>query len=181
MGKSLASKYQSFALARIAAEVKTGGHFDKVQMLIQQMIDMLRVEEQEDIDHRDRCANAENKNGNDMGDTKARLQNNKNDIAATKQAIKDRKVEKGALELDIIATKKAKKDLLDMRNAEEAEFKESVKHDTDAIDIIEKAIVAISAFYKNHNMELVLAQKRATPEYTLDNNTAPELEWGDDK
>merc|ERR1712113_521775 len=72
-------------------------------------------------------------------------------------------------------------DLLDMRNAEEAEFKLSVKHDTDAIDIIEKAIVAISAFYKNHDMELSLAQRKATPEYTLNNDTAPELEWGDDK
>merc|ERR1711972_514625 len=137
-------------------------------------------EEQEDIDHRDRCENSGNKNANDKGDNKARLENNKNSIAATKQAIKDRKVEKGALELDIIATKKAKKDLLDMRNEEEAEFKESVKHDTDAIDIIETAIVAISAFYKNHDMELVLAQKKATPEYTLNNDTAPELEWQTD-
>merc|ERR1740121_3171051 len=145
------------------------------------MIDFLRVEEQEDIDHRDRCQNAENKNGNDMADTQARLQKNKKNIADTEQAIKDRKAEKNALELDIIATKKAKKDLLDMRNAEEQEFKLSVKHDTDAIDIIEKAIVAISAFYKNHNLELSLTQKKKTPEYTLDNNTAPELEWGNDK
>merc|ERR1712113_1309384 len=40
--------------------------------------------------------------------------------------------------------------------------------------------VAISAFYKNHDMKLALAQKKATPEYTLNNDTAPELEWGDD-
>merc|ERR1740121_2783296 len=145
------------------------------------MIDFLRVEEQEDIDHRDRCQNAENKNGNDMADTQARLQKNKKNIADTEQAIKDRKAEKDQLELDIIATRKAKKDLLDMRNAEEAEFKLSVKHDTDAIDIIERAIVAISAFYKNHDMELSRAQKKGTPEYTLNNDTAPELNWGDDK
>merc|ERR1740121_1681031 len=145
------------------------------------MIDFLRVEEQEDIDHRDRCQNAENKNGNDMSDVQSSLQKNTKNIADTEQAIKDRKAEKDQLELDIIATRKAKKDLLDMRNAEEAEFKLSVKHDTDAIDIIERAIVAISAFYKNHDLELSLTQKKRTPEYTLDNNTAPELTWGDDK
>merc|ERR1712039_556248 len=89
-----------------------------------------------------------------------------------------KKQEKDMLKAQIKATKKALKELLDMRNEEEQEFKDSLKHDTEAIGIIEKAIVAISAFYKNHDLKLELVQKKA-PEYTQDNDTAPELNFGD--
>merc|ERR1719453_71635 len=47
-------------LAFLAAEIRSGGHFDKVIAMIDRMIEDLRVEEQEDIKARDLCNNQEN-------------------------------------------------------------------------------------------------------------------------
>ena len=47
--KVLATKFQSRGLAKIAVEVQAGGHFDKVIVMIDQMIALLRKEDQEDI------------------------------------------------------------------------------------------------------------------------------------
>jgi hypothetical protein len=69
--RNLAAKYKSFGLAQIAAQMRMGGHFDKVIIMIDHMIELVRKEEAEDIAHRDRCQNAEGKNANDMEDIKA--------------------------------------------------------------------------------------------------------------
>merc|ERR1719401_3216963 len=66
--RGLASQFRNFALARIAAAVKSGGHFDKVITQIDEMIALLRKEEQEDIEHRDICENNENANKNELDD-----------------------------------------------------------------------------------------------------------------
>merc|ERR1719217_1025155 len=47
-------------VALVAAELRSGGHFDKVIKMIDGMIEDLRVEEQEDIKSRDTCNNEEN-------------------------------------------------------------------------------------------------------------------------
>merc|ERR1712039_757057 len=95
--KKLAAKYQNLGLANIAVEVKTGGHFDKIQMMIQQMIDLLRKEEQEDIDHKDRCEGAENANANNKEDVDAGIQK-------TNNALRTNSIDQG--------TKKQEKDML---------------------------------------------------------------------
>merc|ERR1712039_795703 len=99
--KKLAAKYQNLGLANIAAEVKTGGHFDKIQMMIDQMIDLLRKEEQEDIDHRDRCEGAENANGNNKEDVAANIGKTNNAIRVNALEIKAAQSEQAALEADI--------------------------------------------------------------------------------
>merc|ERR1719382_2406344 len=66
--RQMAKKYRSVTISDLAAEVQSGGHFDKVIESIDKMITFLRTEEQADIDHRDRCQGAENKNTNDMED-----------------------------------------------------------------------------------------------------------------
>jgi len=53
--RSLARRQGSLQLAQLAAEVQEGGHFDKVIASIDSMIEILRREEQADIQHRDRC------------------------------------------------------------------------------------------------------------------------------
>merc|ERR1712087_902874 len=58
--RRMAKKFRSVSLSEVAAEVQTGGHFDKVIASIDAMIAFLRKEEEADIDHRDRCEGAEN-------------------------------------------------------------------------------------------------------------------------
>merc|ERR1719214_553861 len=64
----LAAKYRSRGLASIAVEAKSAGHFDKVIAMIDDMMAVLRKEEQDDIAHRDRCENGQNANKNSMED-----------------------------------------------------------------------------------------------------------------
>jgi len=66
--KMVASQFHSRSLAKIAAEVKTGGHFDKVIIMVDEMMVVLRKEEADDIAHRDRCENSENANKNELAD-----------------------------------------------------------------------------------------------------------------
>merc|ERR1712187_356152 len=80
--KQLALKFQSRDVAKIAVELKTGGHFDKVIIMIDEMIGLLRKEEQEDIEHRDRCENSQNANKNEFEDEIEQL---KKDIKASEK------------------------------------------------------------------------------------------------
>merc|ERR1719163_1256490 len=121
--RSLAAKYQSTSLAEIAVGVKTGGHFDKVMVMIDKMIALLRKEEAEDIAHRDRCESSQNKNGNDMEDLDSDIKK----AASTIERLEDKKTELTntitALEGEIAQTKTDMEDLLEMRNQEDAAFK----------------------------------------------------------
>jgi hypothetical protein len=69
------------------------------------------------------------------------------------------------------------KELLDFRNKEEADFRQALKDDTDALALLKKAIVALSEFYKRNKIPLPeLVQKKA-PEYAQDADKAPETSW----
>merc|ERR1719161_1852250 len=72
--KALASKYKEMNMVEVAVAVKNGGHFDKIMGMIDEMIAALRKEEAEDIAHRDRCQNAQGKNGNDMADLNSNIE-----------------------------------------------------------------------------------------------------------
>merc|ERR1719331_3314876 len=145
--------------------------------MIDEMISLLRKEEQEDIEHRDRCENSQNANGNELDDlahdikkTEASLKR----MGNTKSELED---EIGALEKEIAATNKDMKELLDFRNKEEADFRQALKDDTDAVALLKKAIVALSEFYKRNKIPLPeLVQKKA-PEYEQDADKAPETSW----
>merc|ERR1719387_2346720 len=65
-----------------------------------------------------------------------------------------------------------------MRNQESKEFAQALKDDADAIAIIGKAIEAISKFYKDNKLPLELVQQE--PQYTIDEDKAPELKWKGD-
>merc|ERR1712187_1100046 len=79
-----------------------------------------------------------------------------------------------ALEGEMAQTKSDMEDLLVMRNDEDAAFKKALKDDADAVKLIEEAIVSLSEFYKNNKIPLELVQKKSDPEYTVDEDKAPE-------
>merc|ERR1719183_2322974 len=168
--------FKSRSLAKIAVEVNSGGHFDKVIVMIDEMISLLRKEEQEDIAHRDRCENAQNANGNELDDLKSSIAKTKASLKRmgnTKGELED---EIGQLEKEIAATKKDQKDLLDFRNKESEEFVQALKDDADAVALLKKAIVALSEFYKRNKIPLPALVQKA-PEYAKDADKAPETSW----
>merc|ERR1719502_485112 len=174
--KVLATHFQSRSLAKIAVEVKSGGHFDKVIVMIDEMIALLRKEEQEDIEHRDRCENAQNANGNELDDLKHDIKKTEASLKRMGNTKKELEDEIGGLEKEIAATKKDQKERLNFRNKEEADFRQALKDDADALALLKKAIVALSEFYKRNKMPVPELIQKA-PEYTNDPDKAPETSW----
>jgi len=171
--RTLAAKYQSTSMAEIAVAVKTGGHFDKVMVMIDKMIALLRKEEAEDIDHRDRCESSQNKNANDADDLEHSMGKAADDLTRLGDTESELKATIKSLKESIGSTKSDMEQLLDMRNKESKAHVKALKDDADAVALIEKAIVSLSQYYKNNKIPLDLMQKKA-PEYTVDEDKAPE-------
>jgi len=170
--KTLATKYGSLTLAKLAMTVHAGGHFDKVMVAIDKMIAMLREEAALDIKDRDFCENKQGKNKNDMEDLDYKIEKLTQTIERLKNEEKELEAKIENHEKDIKKTKENIEELTNMRSEEEKEFLQSVKDDTDAIKLIEKAIQALTKFYKQNKIPLELAQAvKADPR--------PELNWKD--
>merc|ERR1719215_1469535 len=170
--RSMAATYRSTAMAEIAVAVKTGGHFDKVMVMIDTMIALLRKEEAEDIAHRDRCEGSENKNANDMDDLNHDISKANNELVRLGDSENELKATIKSLEDSMGNTKSDMEQLLDMRNEESRAFVKALKDDADAL--IEKAIVSLTQFYKNNKLPLDLVQKKQEPAYSVDEDKAPE-------
>jgi len=178
--QKLAQKFGSRSVAKIAVEVRSGGHFDKVIVMIDQMIGVLRKEEQDDIEHRDRCENNQNANKNEMADLDHEMKKTTESLARMKRTKGDLEKDITAVTGDIQATEDDMASALKFRNNEEALNVKALQDDTDAIALLKKALAALSKFYKDNKIALPgLIQKKA-PEYEDDKDKAPEASFSGD-
>jgi len=177
--KGIAAKYKNLGLAQIAWMLKSGGHFDKVLASIDQMVDMLRKEEQADIEHRDRCQASENKNANDMEDLQHAMEKAAAEITRLEGEASRLDGEIFTLETDIGSTKSNMEERLALRNTEEADFKQALMDDSDAVQLLEKAIESMREFYKRNKIDFALVAKKShqEPKYTENPDKAPETSW----
>jgi len=173
--KLLATKYQSASLQKMVSLMKNGGHFDKVMVMIDDMMAVLRKEEQDDIAHRDRCENGENANKNSMED----LQNDIKKVEKKKQRMQNTddglKKDLDEVKKQIAATEKDMADMLKIRNKDHADFQRALKMDAEAIQLITQATARLSKYYKENGIPLGLMQK--APEYANDADKAPETSF----
>mmetsp|Transcript_83100 Transcript_83100/g.240066 ORF Transcript_83100/g.240066 Transcript_83100/m.240066 type:complete len:713 (+) Transcript_83100:52-2190(+) len=174
---ALAQKYHNFGLAQIAVQMRSGGHFDKVIAAIDQMMEVLRREEQDDIAHRDRCQNAQNKNANDVEDLNSAIDKAGKTIEQLGNDATQLQNEIDIVKGEINATRNSMKEALKLRNEDEAAFRKAVKDDTDAIALLDQAIEAVQRFYNRNKVDVSLAQHREEPQYTDDPDKAPETTW----
>jgi hypothetical protein len=175
--KGLVKTHGGLRLAFLAAELQSGGHFDKIIKMIDKMIADLRIEEQEDIKARDVCQLNENKlkaQEEDLeytigkkGDEKVRLEDKKTGVEGKISTVKE----------EIEGTKTTMNETLAARNTESEEFKKALKDDTDAVALLQQAIESLTKFYTDNKLPLALNQKE--PEYTVDPDKAPEASFGD--
>jgi len=119
----LASSYHSLQLAQIAVSVKSTGHFDDVIVMIDKMIATLREEEQEDIEHRDRCEGKQNGNKNSKADAEHDKSKAEKEIERLKGAITDKEAEIKEIEANMKATKKTQDEITKTRGEETEAFK----------------------------------------------------------
>jgi len=174
--QDLAARYRSMSLAAMAVKVKAGGHFDKVIASIDQMVALLRREEQADILHRDRCQGSMNKNKNDMEDLNHAIDKSNKTIERMASEATELETAIRTLEGEIAQTKADMAQQLAMRNGEHAEFVQALKDDSDAVALLDAAIVTLSRFYKRNRIPMALLSNQA-PEYTVDPDKAPETIW----
>jgi len=175
----LAQHFNNFGIAELAVQVQSGGHFDKVIAAIDKMIAELRKEEQEDIDHRDRCQRAEDKNSNDMQDLGSHI--NKAGTSITRLGADATKLQKDIndLKAQILKSKGDMKTALDLRNGAVADSKQALKDDVEALALLDQTIVALSRFYKSNRISMSLLQR--DPQYTVDPNKPNATLWADEK
>merc|ERR1719217_1786919 len=101
-----------------------------------------------------------------MEDLKGSIKKTKNALKRMATTEKGLKTEIDAVKKEIKATQKDMAELLKFRNKEEADFKQALKDDMDAADLLRKAIDALSSFYKRNKMDVpALPQK---PQYEED-------------
>jgi len=176
--QALAHTTHNLKLAKLAVQVKSGGHFDEVIASIDAMIEVLRKEGKADIEHRDRCQGAENKNSNDMEDLNHEIDKSGKSIERMEDEAKTLEGEIDTLKIQIGETEDEMKKQLDLRNNEVALFRQALKDDADGVQILTETIAALSKFYKRNKIPMELRQKgKDEPEYTNDPDKAPETIW----
>jgi hypothetical protein len=152
------------AVAGNAQDALAQGHFDKVMFSIDTMISELRREEQDDIDHRDRCQNHMNKNKNDKDD----LLHSKEKAEASVQRMESKATELAdevaGLQNSIDEKKQQMEEALVMRNAAVKSFRKSIFDDTNAVDLLTKALVALTDFYRKNSIPIELEQLKTSAE-----------------
>jgi len=164
--KSLARKHHSLKMGAMAAlvETSTEGHFDIVIESVDKMLAELRKEEQDDIDLRDYCQDAENKVENEIEDLEHLISNIDGLIERLNGKKKELTADIKQTESDIQATEDAMAEALSIRNSENEEFKAALKEDEKAVEILGEALEAMGAFAKNNGFIQKAASYKA-PEY----------------
>lgn len=171
--KILAKKYGTLSLAKVADQVMSGGHFDRVIQMIDQMIGMLRKEEQDDIAHRNRCQSSEKKNKNEREDLTSDIEKAGKELERMTNVEEKLKTQLDKLVTDINVTNDEMADQKKIRIAEHKEFKTSLKDDVDAVSLLGEALVVLAKFYEGNKIQLVQEEPAATE----NPDAAPETSW----
>lgn len=177
--RTVARKFHSFRLAKVAASIQTAGHFDKVILAIDQMMGVLRKEEQDDVSHRDRCQVSSNSNKNDLEDQAHSIEMSDKALAKMDDERTSMETDVNSHEAAINGTKTDMAELLALRNKASADFTQALKDDMDAIVLLNQAIISLTKFYDTNKIPLALLSKQS-PEYTIDKDKAPDTTWTDE-
>jgi len=187
--RRLAGPHGDQRLLHVAALLQSGGHFDKVISAIDEMIALLRRQEQEDIEHRDRCHAAENKLNNDISDIDTQSEQVDGNIKRIEANKHQLRIDIKAVAFQIETTKEDMEKQKSLRNRDNADFKQALKDDVLAVQLLKQAIVLLSKFYKKNKIPMAFFSSKEEPEkeeppkgegppmYTYDPDKAPETSW----
>jgi len=175
LASHMKSPLVSMALSALAMEAETGGNkaFDKVIVQITAMIADLRAEEQDDIAHRDRCEKQQGKNANEISDLDYAVTKTKDEISRMETKASELQASIDTLIAGIKETESEMATLLKLRNKAVEEFREAVDQDTQAVELLTKALAALTAYYKK-NTFLIQGKQEPDVEYTVDKDKMPD-------
>lgn len=160
--KGLASKYKDLKLAQIAVKCKSGGvgAFYKVIQAIDAQLKHLQEEEKEDLEHRGRCQNDISENAASLATLEDSIKKTTLDISRLSSKASDTTGALGELEKEVEETKVDTTKLTEERDAERKAYLVAVKHDKEALFLIQSAIEQITKFFKKNKVSLSLGQEK---------------------
>eukprot|EP00397_Hematodinium_sp_SG-2012_P018030 GEMP01018454.1.p1 GENE.GEMP01018454.1~~GEMP01018454.1.p1 ORF type:complete len:691 (+),score=169.77 GEMP01018454.1:40-2112(+) len=175
MLSKMAQKHHSLRLAALAvqAKTKTRGHFDDVIKMINDMVSVIRKEDQDDIDAKDTCDREYAALKSESGDLAHYAEKNANLIEALQRKAESIQKRLDETQQEIDTTNDEIEKALEERTSQKNEFEKSLQDDKDAARLIGQAVVTLSAFYKNNKLALGFAQQPGE-NYTIDQDKAPE-------
>jgi len=151
--KAAAMKTKSLKLAQIAAQVKTGGHFDEVIKMIDDMIAVHNVDEKDDIEQRDWCKEETFKNEQEAARYEYKVEKHNTKIMKLTKKLEDLEVSKQETIAAITNTREDIAQMEETRIEEHNAFEGAKSDDEQASGLLAAAIEALSAFYKNNNVD----------------------------
>jgi chromosome segregation ATPase len=165
--RKLAGELDSVSLAQVAAEVRLGGHFDKVIHMIENMILKLKEEAKDDIAHRDRCETKQDKNKKAIEDLNFNIDKLKEKLGRMGDEKKNLQSKIDETKKAIEKSEKTIKEMKDQRAKEFSDFSQATKDDLEAIRLIDSAIQSLARFYKENNIKMT-ALVQAKPDKAPD-------------
>lgn len=163
-----ASQYHSLSLAKLAVQLKTSGSaFRKVLKQIDTQIEFLKAEGEEDVKHKARCL----KQMEDSDSAIATLEDTISKAGTKIERMEGRQAEmEDALKTLQGEIKETKKDIVDRQEARDKERKdhlEALKHDQDALVLLDTAMEQIGKFFKENKIDTgaaLIQRHQAEPE-----------------
>jgi len=168
--KNQASKTHSLRLAKLAAKVQIAksGHFDKVIIAIDEVIQTMKDEEASDIQKRDECKLKYQEIESTAKDLQWKIEKNGAKIDKLEQLIEDKTTEREDTIKKIEVTLEEIKEMKSRRQGENDEFKRAKKDDEAAIVLLGKAKNALSEYYKKSGF-------LQAPEFGVSQDQAPDF------
>jgi len=164
-----ATEFHSLSLAKLAVELKTsGGAFRKILNQIDTQIDFLKAQGEEDVKHKKRCLTQ-------MEDSETNIATLEDTISKADTKIQRMQGQQTEME-DALKTlqgeiKETKKDIVDRqasRTEERKEHLEALKHDKDALALLESAMEQVGKFFKDNKIDTgasLIQRHNAEPKY----------------
>jgi predicted nucleic acid-binding Zn-ribbon protein len=181
--KASATRAHSLRLASLAAEVRTAktGHFEPVIKAIDTMIQTLKDEEAADIAKRDQCKDEYQNIASTVADLKWKIEKNMAKIDKLEQLIALREAEKAKTIEDIEEVIKQIGEMENVRQEENRAFLQAKSDDEQAIDLLEQAKDALTAYFKKNKIEMGPVQGSVKglelsqePEFQVSEDQAPD-------
>jgi len=181
--KAVAMKTKSLRLAQIAAQLRTGGHFDAVIVEIDKMIAVHKEDEQDDIEQRDWCKEETFKNEQEAARYEYKVEKHNTKIMKLTKKLEDLEVSKQQTIAAITDTREDIATMESTRIEEHNSFEGAKSDDEQASALLAAAIEAMSAFYKNNAIDQGEIQGGAkaalvqAPEFEVSEDQAPDASF----
>jgi len=153
--QKMAAKSHSIRLAALAASVRTAnaGNFGKVIDAVEDMISVLKQEEQVDIDQRDWCKETTFTRETEKSRYEYKIEKTEAKIEKLNKKKEELEDSIVATDAEILATQEEVQAMEDARVAENDEFLKAKEDDEAAAELLGVAIGHLSAFYGNNDID----------------------------